>query len=101
MKILNNECYMAFKWDSTLGAYQDFYLMEGFGVTISSETDTLSGPTMGIGFLLDFTGDLIDEPNADMLASIAVCMADETGEELPEDFDEMMENGPREDGYEE
>jgi len=22
-------------------------------------------------------------------------MADETGEELPEDFDEMMENGPR------
>jgi hypothetical protein len=28
-------------------------------------------------------------------------VADETGEELPEDFDEMMENGPPEDGYDE
>jgi hypothetical protein len=28
-------------------------------------------------------------------------VADETGEELPDDFDEMMENGPREDGYDE
>src|SRR4030095_8033743 len=28
-------------------------------------------------------------------------MADETGEELPEDFDEMMENGPRGEGDEE
>jgi putative FmdB family regulatory protein len=27
-------------------------------------------------------------------------MADETGEELPADFDEMIENGPREDNYE-
>jgi hypothetical protein len=27
-------------------------------------------------------------------------MADETGEELPEDFDEMMENGPQEEGDE-
>lgn len=81
---LNDECYMAFEWDSTSGAYQDFYLMEGFGVTITSETDTLSGPAMGIGFLLDFTGDLIDEPNAHMLASIALCMADETG--VPFDY---------------
>jgi putative FmdB family regulatory protein len=28
-------------------------------------------------------------------------MADETGEELPEDFDEMLESGPREEGDEE
>jgi putative FmdB family regulatory protein len=28
-------------------------------------------------------------------------MADETGEELPENFDEMIENGPREDEYDE
>jgi putative FmdB family regulatory protein len=28
-------------------------------------------------------------------------MADETGEKLPEDFDEMMESGPAEDGYDE
>jgi hypothetical protein len=28
-------------------------------------------------------------------------LADETGEELPDNFDEMMENGPQEDGYDE
>ena len=28
-------------------------------------------------------------------------MADETGEELPEDFDEMMESGPQEEADEE
>lgn len=28
-------------------------------------------------------------------------MADETGEQLPEDFDEMMESGAAEDGYDE
>lgn len=28
-------------------------------------------------------------------------VADETGEELPDDFDEMMENRPPEDGYDE
>jgi hypothetical protein len=28
-------------------------------------------------------------------------MADETGEDLPEDFDEMMENGPGEEADEE
>ncbi|HEX2262071.1 MAG TPA: zinc ribbon domain-containing protein, partial [Candidatus Binatia bacterium] len=37
-------------------------------------------------------GDM-DDPRA--MARWAKEMADETGEELPEDFDEMMENGPR------
>lgn len=89
---LNDECYMAFEWDSTSTAYHDFYLMEGFGVTINSDNDTPSGTTMGIGFLLDFTGDLIYEPNADMLASIAVCMADETGVPFDYAFDWANDN---------
>lgn len=82
---LNDECYMAFEWDGE--SYDDFYLMEGFGVSLGADSDTRNGPTQNIGFLLDFTGDLIDEPNASMLSSIAVCMADETG--VP--FDSVLE----------
>ena len=43
-------------------------------------------------------GDM-DDPKA--MARWAKEMADETGEELPEDFDEMMESGPRGEGDEE
>jgi hypothetical protein len=43
-------------------------------------------------------GDMND-PKA--MARWAKEMADETGEELPEDFDEMMESGPRGEGDEE
>lgn len=74
---LNDECYMAFEWEE--GGYQDFYLMEGFGVSLDSDSGTLTGSTEAIGFLMDFTGDLIDEPNADMLTSISACMTEETG----------------------
>lgn len=82
---LNDECFMAFVWDD--GAYTDFYVMDGVGITIESENRTRSGPTFGFGFLLDFTGDLIPEPDADLTASIVVCMAEETG--VP--FDSMFE----------
>jgi putative FmdB family regulatory protein len=43
-------------------------------------------------------GDM-DDPKA--MARWAKEMADKTGEELPEDFDEMMESGPRGEGDEE
>lgn len=43
-------------------------------------------------------GDM-DDPKA--MARWAKKMADETGEELPEDFDEMMESGPQGEGDEE
>ena len=79
---LNDECFLAFEWDD--GIYRDFYLMEGVGITIEAGDNTRSGPTDGVVFLLDFTGDLIAEPNAELTASITVCMTAETG--VPFDY---------------
>ena len=82
---LDGECFTSFIYED--GSYWDFYPFEGFGLSMESENSTRYGPLYLIGILVDFSGDLIEEPNADMLADLVVCLVEETGVPLDTIFE--------------
>jgi hypothetical protein len=87
---LNRECFTFFEFDD--GYYYDFYLMDGVGFIIQPDDDTSRGPVFGVGFLLDFSGDLNTEPNADLMTDISSCIGIETGVPTADVFAWMADN---------
>lgn len=89
---INDECGMNFAYDSSMQQFADFYIYDGFGFGLESDSVSSFGDLNIIGVIVDFSGDLIAEPNTTKAGRLAGCIEAVTDVPLSDAFGWSADN---------